>query len=558
MNKRWWKEGVAYQIYPRSFKDSNNDGIGDIQGIISKLDYLRNLGIDIIWISPVYQSPNEDNGYDISNYKAIMREFGTMDDFDMLLKETHKRDMKLIMDLVVNHTSDEHPWFIESRSSKHNPYRDYYIWKPGKNDAEPNNWASIFEGSVWEYDKKTKEYYMHIFSRKQPDLNWENSDVRHELYDIINWWLNKGIDGFRVDAITHIKKKPGLPNLPNPKNKKYVSSFAGHLNRPGIQTFLQELKNQTFAHYDIMTVGEANGVSADEALEWVNERNSIFNMIFQFEHLELWGRGSADKLDIHGLKETFTKWQTKLHGHGWNALFMENHDQPRSVSTWGNDTTYRKESAKSLATMFFLMQGTPFIYQGQEIGMTNVHFPSIHDYNDISAKNLYKQKQAEGIPHQDIMQIIWRNGRDNTRTPMQWNRQKNAGFSENVPWMEVNPNYLYINVEEAKEDPNSIYHYYRKLIKLRKSSDTLIYGEYKLILEGHNYVYAYTRVLNDETFLIIANLFKQDTAIALPQSFYHKVNELLLSNYHVTERHLSHEIALKPYEARVYKIKENK
>lgn len=407
MNKKWWKEAVAYQIYPRSFMDSNGDGIGDIQGVISKLDYLQELGIDVIWICPIYTSPNDDNGYDISDYKGIMEDFGTMADFDQLLKEVHERDMKLIMDLVINHTSDEHPWFIESRSSKDNPYRDYYIWHPGKNGKEPNNWESIFSGSAWEFDSKTNEYYMHVFSRRQPDLNWENPTVRKELYEMVNWWLDKGIDGFRVDAISHIKKVPGYPDLPNPKKLKYVPSFKGHMNRDGIQIFLQELNKETFAKYDIMTVGEANGVKADQAEEWVSEENGIFNMIFQFEHLDLWGKSVTGGIDIHSLKETFTNWQTGLHGMGWNALFLENHDQPRSVSTWGNSEEYWEKSAKCLATMYFLMQGTPFIYQGQEIGMTNVKFPSIDDYNDVAIKNQYYNGIEEGIGHEEFYLEEW-------------------------------------------------------------------------------------------------------------------------------------------------------
>jgi alpha-glucosidase len=386
MEKVWWKEAIAYQIYPRSFMDSNGEGIGDIQGVISKLDYLQALGIDVIWICPFYSSPNDDNGYDISDYQDIMEDFGTMADFDELLEAVHSRGMKLILDLVINHTSDEHPWFIESRSSKENPYRDYYIWQPGIPEKEPNNWESIFSGSAWEYDRETKEYFMHVFSRRQPDLNWENPKVRHDIYEMMNWCLDKGIDGFRVDAISHIKKVHGFPDLPNPKNLKYVPSYEGHMNREGIQEFLQELKKETFSKYDIMTVGEANGVKVNQADEWVGEENGIFNMIFQFEHLDLWGTSVSGGIDIKALKETFNRWQTGLDGIGWNALFLENHDYPRSVSTWGDSEQYRVQSAKALATLYFLMQGTPFIYQGQEIGMTNVKFSSIEDYNDVAIR----------------------------------------------------------------------------------------------------------------------------------------------------------------------------
>ncbi|UTR11566.1 alpha-glucosidase [Evansella sp. LMS18] len=553
MRRRWWKEGVAYQIYPRSFKDSNGNGIGDLQGIISKLDYLKELGIDVIWVCPIYKSPNDDNGYDISDYKDIMEDFGTMEDFNELLNQTHARGMKLIMDLVINHTSDEHPWFVESRSSKDNPYRDYYIWHPGKNGREPNNWESIFGGSVWEYDQKTKEYYMHVFSRKQPDLNWENPAVRNDLYEMVNWWLDKGIDGFRVDAISHIKKVPGFPNLPNPKKKKYVPSFAGHMNRKGIQVFLDELKEKTFENYDIMTVGEANGVKLEQADKWVGEKNGVFNMIFQFEHLDLWGASKKGGLDLPELKETLTKWQKGLEGVGWNALFLENHDQPRSVSTWGSEK-YRDKSAKCLATMYFLMQGTPFIYQGQEIGMTNVKFDSIEDYNDVAIKNRYRNGIAEGKSHEELMKYIWKNGRDNSRTPMQWDSSENAGFTTGKPWLRVNPNYKKINVEQAKKNKDSIYHYYKNLIKLRSNNEVLIYGSYELIAENHEQVYAYTRSLGQEKVLIITNLFPEETELELPESLSGKEQVLLLSNYNGSDRNETDKIFLRPYEARVYRL----
>ncbi|RSL34027.1 alpha-glucosidase [Salibacterium salarium] len=553
--KTWWKEAVAYQIYPRSFMDSNGDGIGDIQGVITKLGYLQELGIDVIWICPIYCSPNDDNGYDISDYKGIMEEFGTMADFDQLLWDVHERGMRLIMDLVINHTSDEHPWFIESRSSKDNRYRDYYIWHPGKNGKEPNNWESIFGGSVWEFDELTKEYFMHVFSSKQPDLNWENSEVRHDLYNMINWWLDKGIDGFRIDAISHIKKIPGFPDLPNPAKEKYVSSLDGHMNRPGIQTFLKELKQETFDHYDIMTVGEANGVTIDEADEWVGKKNGKFHMIFQFEHLDLWGKDTTKGIDLQALKETLTKWQTGLHGNGWNALFLENHDQPRSVSTWGNDGKLRTESAKCLATLYFLMQGTPFIYQGQEIGMTNVRFHSIEDYNDVSAKNLYRMEKEKGTSHKKIMEVIWKNGRDNSRTPMQWNDKHQAGFTTGTPWLEVNPNYPKINVEKSMADTDSIYHYYKNLIKLRKNKEVLIYGNYELVLKEHDKIYAYTRSLGNETALIITNLFNKKAEWVLPDTLQGRLSQLWMSNYYVEEDEQIHNITLRPFEARVYGFK---
>ncbi len=549
--KQWWKEAVAYQVYPRSFKDSSGDGIGDIKGIIQKIEYLKNLGIDVIWISPIYESPNDDNGYDISDYKAIMKDFGTMEDFNELLKVVHDHDMKLIMDLVINHTSDEHEWFVESKSSKDNPYRDYYIWHPPVKGAEPNNWESIFGGSAWEYDEKSGEYYMHVFSKKQPDLNWENAKVRYELYDMVNWWLDKGIDGFRVDAISHIKKTKGFPSLPNPKNKKYVPSFDGHMNQPGIDEFLTELKKETFNHYDIMTVGEANGVKVEDAEAWVGEDEGYFNMIFQFEHLDLWGKSATGGLDIFALKKALTKWQTGLDGVGWNALFLENHDQARSVSTWGNDAEYRERSAKGLGTMYFFMQGTPFIYQGQEIGMTNVQYDSIEDYNDVAIKNMYKEELRSGKTHEEIMQVIWKSGRDNSRTPMHWDNSKNAGFSSGTPWLKVNENYQEINVKDAMKDPNSIFHYYKKMIKLRKQHDIFIYGKYTLLNESHPYVYAYTRTMGDKTAIILSNLFNKETDFHIPANLLGKKYDILLSNttnpYEIEET-----LTLKPYEAIVF------
>lgn len=554
MQKKWWKEAVAYQIYPRSFMDSNGDGIGDLQGIISKLDYLKNLGIDVIWICPIYTSPNEDNGYDISDYQDIMDEFGTMQDFDQLLEEAHKRGMKIIMDLVINHTSADHPWFVESRSSKDNPKRDYYIWADPKEDGtEPNNWESIFSGSAWEYDEQTGQYYMHIFATRQPDLNWENPKVRQDLYAMVNWWLDKGIDGFRIDAISHIKKVPGFPDLPNPENKRYVPSLDGHMNREGIHVFLEELKQETFDKYDIMTVGEANGVTPADAHLWVGEEHGKFNMVFQFEHLELWGRSVENTINLPALKKTFTTWQKGLEGIGWNALFLENHDQPRSVSTWGNDTAYREQSSKALATMYFLMQGTPFIYQGQEIGMTNVQFHSIEDYNDVAIKNLYKFELENGKTHDEVMEIIWKRGRDNSRTPMQWNTEPNGGFTTGTPWLKVNPNYKEINVQSALENPSSIYHYYKKLIQLRKDNPTLVYGAYDVLLEEDTQIYAYTRTWENETILILTNISDQEASFTLPADVTYTTAELLISNYDAEDTDVQ-SVLLKPYETSVYRL----
>ncbi|MGP7816373.1 glycoside hydrolase family 13 protein [Niallia sp. 01092] len=549
--QKWWKEAVAYQIYPRSFMDSNGDGIGDLQGIISKLDYLKELGIDCIWICPMYKSPNDDNGYDISDYQDIMPDFGTMEDFDQLLNEVHQRGMKLIIDLVINHTSDEHPWFIESRSSKENAKRDWYIWRDGKNGKEPNNWESIFGGSAWKYDEKTEQYFLHIFSKKQPDLNWENEEVRKALYTMINWWLDKGIDGFRVDAISHIKKEDGLEDMENPEELEYVPSFDKHMNVEGIQPYLEELKKETFAKYDIMTVGEANGVKVEEAELWVGETKGKFNMAFQFEHLYLWDADKKKKVDVLKLKKVLNKWQKGLENKGWNALFIENHDQTRSVSTWGDDKEYWKESAKALATMYFFMQGTPFIYQGQEIGMTNVQFPTIEEYDDVATKNLYQLKQKEGLSHQEIMEIIWSSSRDNSRTPMQWSSEPYAGFSTVAPWMGVNPNYIDINVENQKQNPYSIYHYFKKMIELKKSGPILTYGTFDLIDEENEEVFSYTRTLDDEKIVVIVNMTSSEAVFNSQEVELHSRN-LLLANYEVEEHPAVNSLSLKPYEARVY------
>jgi alpha-glucosidase len=553
MKKVWWKEAVGYQIYPRSFQDSNGDGIGDIQGIIQRLDYIKDLGIDVIWICPMYKSPNDDNGYDISDYQDIMDDFGTMDDFDALLKEVHARDMKLIIDLVLNHTSDEHRWFIESRSSIENPKRDWYIWRDGKKGKEPNNWESIFGGSAWQYDEKTDQYFLHVFSTKQPDLNWENEEVREALYDAVNWWLDKGIDGFRIDAISHIKKRPGLPDMPNPKNKKYVSSFDMHMNQKGIHQFLQEFKDKTYANYDVMSVGEANGVTADEAELWVGEENGKMDMIFQFEHLGLWDAETNPDLDIVELKKVLTRWQKGLEGDGWNALFIENHDKPRVVSTWGNDDEFWKESATAMAAMYFLMQGTPFIYQGQEIGMTNVQFPSIEDYDDVAVKNLYNLKREEGISHEKIMDIIWASSRDNSRTPMQWSDDKNGGFSEGTPWMNSNPNYKTINVKAQSNDEDSILSFYKKLIALKKDHDIFTYGTYDLILPEHEQIFAYTRTKENEKVLVVTNLSTEKAVVKLEQLNVTS-ERLLLSNRKVEQHSDLNQFTMQPYEARVYRL----
>lgn len=553
MKKKWWKEAVAYQVYPRSFQDSNGDGIGDLRGIMSRLDYLQDLGIDVIWICPMYQSPNDDNGYDISDYQAIMDEFGTMEDFDALLDEVHRRGMKLILDLVINHTSDEHPWFIESRSSKINEKRDWYIWRDSKDGKEPNNWSSIFNGTAWELDEETQQYYLHLFSKKQPDLNWENEAVRHALYSMVNWWLDKGIDGFRVDAISHIKKDVTFSDMESISGMPYVPAWEKYMNVPGIMPFLDELKKESFSKYDIMTVGEANGVGIDEISEWVDESEGKFNMIFQFEHLGLWD-AETTKLDIPGLKQVLTRWQKALEVNGWNALFIENHDKARTVSTWGNDKGYWRESATALAVMYFFMQGTPFIYQGQEIGMTNVQFPSITDYNDVATKNLYNYRIEQGESHEQVMEIIWATSRDNSRTPMQWSAEAYAGFSSGTPWLGLNPNYQEVNVEVQKQDPNSILNFYKQMIQLRKKESIFIYGIYDLVLESHPKLYAYTRTMGQQKVIILSNLTDEELTVTEVEGIMYKHENLLLANLEVGVHAETTTLQLAPYEARIYQM----
>jgi alpha-glucosidase len=554
----WQRELVAYQIYPRSFKDSNGDGIGDLQGIIEKLDYLNDLGIDLIWISPIYKSPNDDNGYDISDYKDILEEFGTMEDFDNLLREVHKRGMRLIMDLVINHTSDEHPWFIEARSSKDSPKRDWYIWEKGKkpadkeNNLEPNNWASIFGGSAWEYDSESDEYYLHLFSRKMPDLNWENQELRNALYEMVNWWLDKGIDGFRVDAISHIKKCD-YDDMPNPDNLKYVPSFDKQMKQPGIELLLQDLKEHTFDKYDVFTIAEASGVTINDLEEWAGNEKGKFSMIFQFEHMHLWNMDSAEKSLLIDFKRTLSRWQNAIYKDGWIALFLENHDLTRCVSKLGNDKEYWKESAKALALMYFMQIGTPFIYQGQEIGMTNADYNSINDFDDVATIHSYKERIEHGMSEEESLDILKATTRDNSRTPMQWNNTDNGGFTTASPWIKVNKNYKEINVENQLNDDDSILNFYKDMIKIRKENKTLVYGRYDVILEDDGKIYAYKRTLNNEKYIIITNISEEDVKFDYNEEKL-KYEGLLLSNYEVDEHEDMTEFILRPYEARLYKL----
>jgi oligo-1,6-glucosidase len=561
MEKKWWKESIVYQIYPRSFKDSNGDGIGDIKGIIEKLDYLKDLGIDVIWLSPVYESPNDDNGYDISDYQAIMDEFGTIEDWETMLSEIHKREMKLMMDLVVNHTSDEHKWFIESRSSKDNPYRDYYVWRSGKNGEEPSNWQSFFSGSTWQYDQETDEYYLHLFSVKQPDLNWENPKLRQEIYNMMTWWLEKGIDGFRMDVINVISKNTDFPDVKE-RNRVGKYQWAGEyfINGPRIHEYLHEMKEKVLSKYDIMTVGEMPDVKPDEALKYTNQTDGTLNMVFQFEHMRVDARNNnkwdVKPYDLKELKQIMTKWQKVLEDKGWNSLYLSNHDQARPVSRFGNDTEYRVESAKMLGTWLHMMQGTPYIYQGEELGMTNLKFPTIHDHRCIETLNMFKDATGnQGKNPEAVMKSIYAKSRDNARTPMQWDDSEQAGFTTGQPWIMVNPNYKEINAAKAISDPNSIFHYYKKLIQLRKTYPVVVYGKYDLLLPDHEQIAVYTRTLDTEILLVVTNFSSEEPLFLLPENISYQSHELLISNYAVDRNENIRSIHLKPYEARVYLLR---
>jgi oligo-1,6-glucosidase len=556
MRGQWWKDSTVYQIYPRSFMDSNGDGIGDLQGIISKLDYLKRLGIDVIWLSPVYKSPNDDNGYDISDYKDIMDEFGTMEDWEELLDEMHSRGMKLIMDLVVNHSSDEHAWFIEAKKSKDNPYRDYYIWRKGNNGQEPNNWSSNFGGSAWEFDENSGEYFLHLFSKKQPDLNWENPALRQEVYDMMQWWLDKGIDGFRMDVINFISKEEGLPDDEAKPGKKYASGSKYYRNGPRIHEYLQEMNEKVLSHYDVMTVGEMPGVKPEMAREYTGESRNELNMVFQFEHVSLdngpGGKWDLKPLDLLDLKKSLTKWQTGLEETGWNSLYFNNHDQPRSVSRFGNDREYRKESAKMLATLLHMLKGTPYIYQGEEIGMTNVKFPGIDDYRDIETLNYFREATEGGFPAEKAMESIYAKGRDNARTPMQWDSSEHGGFTSGTPWIGMNPNYTDINAAEALEDKDSIFYYYQNLIRLRKEHDIIVHGKYELILEEDPEVYAYTRTLENQVLVVLCNFYGNKRALELPEELQGMQYSWLTGNYIPQSGEGLVPQQLKPYEAMVF------
>lgn len=514
MNKTWWKESVVYQIYPKSFCDSNGDGIGDIKGITSKLPYLKDLGINVIWLSPVYQSPNDDNGYDISDYEAIMTEFGTMADFDEMLAKAHSLGIKIVMDLVVNHTSDEHKWFIESRSSKDNPKRDYYIWKDGKDGKEPNNWGSCFSGSAWQLDETTGQYYLHLFSKKQPDLNWENDEVREEVYSMMNRWCEKGIDGFRMDVISLISKDQSFPD--GPTYGGLYGSFESCSNGPRVHEFLQEMNKKVLSKYDIMTVGECAGVTLEEAKQYANSEGTELNMVFQFEHTGLDDdstmKWSTKKMPLVPLKENLSKWQNGLNEVAWNSLYFCNHDQPRIVSRLGSEKVeYRELSAKCIATCLHMMQGTPYVYQGEELGMTNTVFNSVKDFRDLESINAYHELTEKGvISAEELFPKICHKSRDNARTPMQWDDSKNAGFTTGTPWIDVNPNYTKINAKEQMARENSVFNYYKKLIALRKEYEIIVYGDYNLLLPEDKDLFVYERSLDGKKLLIACNFSENE------------------------------------------------
>lgn len=536
--KKWWHSSTVYQIYPKSFNDTTGNGSGDIRGIIEKLDYLKELGIEVIWMSPVCKSPMDDNGYDISDYTSIAPEFGTMEDMENLIKEAEKRGMKILMDLVVNHTSDEHKWFVEARKSKHNPYRDYYVWRDAVDGKEPSDLRSFFSGSVWQLDKETNQYYLHLFSKKQPDLNWDNENVRKEVYDMMNFWIDKGIGGFRMDVIDLV-------------GKDIDNKILGNTDKT--HEYIQEMNRNTFGKHDLFTVGETGGVTIEWAKLYTKPEREELHTVFQFQHIALDeepGKSKWDlrKLNLLDLKRVLSRWQTELGKDGWNSIYWSNHDQPRIVSRWGNDKAYRAESAKMFATLLHFMKGTPYVYQGEELGMTNAYFNSIDEYRDIETLNLYKERIELGYAHEDIMKSLEVKGRDNARTPMQWNNEKNAGFTTGEPWLKVNENYKFINAEDAVKDESSIFNYYKKLIAFRKQNDIVVYGNYELVIKDNPEIYAYTREYQGKKLLVVCNFYENETTFNLPKEL--KVNEfeIIISNYDNKLEALE-EVKLRPYEA---------
>ncbi|MCI8843907.1 MAG: alpha-glucosidase [Oscillospiraceae bacterium] len=560
MKKAWWKESVVYQVYPRSFCDSNGDGVGDLRGMESKLDYIRELGVNVIWMSPVYKSPNDDNGYDISDYRAIMDEFGTMEDFEHLLAAAHERGLKLVMDLVVNHTSDEHPWFLESRSSRDNPKRDYYIWREPVNGREPNNWGSVFSGPAWEWDETTGMYYLHCFSKKQPDLNWENPKVRDEVFDMMTWWCEKGVDGFRMDVISMISKPDGMPDAPQEPGAAYGIAMQDGCccNGPRVHEYLREMNRRVLSQYNLMTVGETAQVNVREAKRYAGSDGSELNMVFAFEHVELDarpdGKWHLDRISLPAFKENMRKWQDELDEVAWNSLFLCNHDQPRIVSRLGDESP---DSAKCIATMLHLHQGTPYVYQGEELGMTNCPFGSIENYRDVETLNAYRELTEAGLREpEELLRCIAYKSRDNARTPMQWDGTENAGFSTGTPWIMVNPNYTRINVAAQRKDPDSVFHYYKKLIALRRGgrwADAVVYGKYRLLAPEDESIYAYTRTWEDVTLLVVCNLSAGQARFAVPAGLARTDAAVVIANMEPPA--LTETLPLKPWQAVVWAVR---
>ncbi|MEH7120944.1 alpha,alpha-phosphotrehalase [Neobacillus vireti] len=555
MSTAWWKKAVVYQIYPKSFNDTTGNGTGDIRGIMEKLDYLKELGVDVLWLTPIYKSPQRDNGYDISDYYSIHEEYGTMEDFDLLLEEAHKRGIKIIMDIVINHTSTEHEWFKQARSSKDNPYRDFYIWKDGEDGQPPTNWESKFGGSAWEYDETTEQYYLHLFDVTQADLNWENEKLRTALYDMMNFWLRKGVDGFRLDVINLISKDQQFPQDSSDGRKFYTDG-------PRIHEFLHEMNQEVFSKYDIMTVGEMSSTSIDNCIRYTNPDQEELNMTFSFHHLKV-DYPNGDKwtkadFDFQALKDILSKWQIEMNeGGGWNALFWCNHDQPRAVSRFGDDIHYHKESAKMLATTLHLMQGTPYIYQGEEFGMTNPNFSNIDEYRDVESLNMFQILKNRGLTEQEIIAILKQKSRDNSRTPVQWNDQQNAGFTTGTPWIGTAANYKEINAEKAMQEADSIFYHYQKLIQLRKEVDVITDGDFEMILDQDPEIFAFVRNSPYEKLVVINNFYGKEKRFSLPShlNLAEYQSEMLISNYEDSLQPLSKECVLRPYESIVYHLK---
>lgn len=551
MEQPWWKKSVVYQIYPKSFHDTTGNGVGDIQGIVEKLDYLKTLGTDIIWLTPVYESPQRDNGYDISDYYKIYEPYGSMEDFELLLKEAHERGIKILMDIVVNHTSTEHAWFKNAKTSKDSPYRDYYVWKDS-----PTNWESKFGGSAWEYNEETNEYYLHLFDVTQADLNWENSAMRQDIYKMMKYWLDKGVDGFRLDVINLISKDQSFPDDTPPGDGRRF-----YTDGPKIHKYLNEMNREVFSKYSMMTVGEMSSTTIDNCIKYTNPERQELDMTFNFHHLKVdypngdkWTKADFDFL---ALKQILSQWQAEMHkGGGWNALFWCNHDQPRAISRFGDDGKYRVESGKMLGTAMHFLQGTPYIYQGEEIGMTNPNFSEIDEYRDVESLNMYQILLGRGFSKEEVIDILKQKSRDNSRTPMQWNSSINGGFTKGTPWIEAASNYKDINAEQALKDKNSIFYHYKELIRLRKELDIITEGDYQLLLPEHKQIFTYLRSWQDEKLLVVNNFYGTETEFVLPSELgLEEFNSsILLSNYKDTSQSFK-KLKLRPFESVVFHLK---